>query len=308
MICRISETEAKEFHFWYFLIICALLALYLYRFPNFTTGKASKLKMKTRLCIAALWISFFPLSASAQYFEDRAMARKYQECIDLVGQNSSAALTQSRKWFIEGGGVAAQHCEGLALYEMDRAEDAATLFEEVADKMSRGEGLTEFTRTNKNILITQLNYLAGVAWRSAGNLEKAYNALSATIITLEAHPEYGYEIYLERGQVQYSLQDYENAALDFTSALDLNSEKIDAYLYRAESFRKMGEHLKARLDLNAALAIEPQQPDLLFESGVNYRMQRNDEKALQEWEKLISLYPESDWRKLAQDNIDLITQ
>ncbi len=250
----------------------------------------------------------FPLTAHAQYFEDRANAKKYQDCIALVNQDRNAALTVSRKWFIEGGGVAAQHCEALALYEMERPKDAATLFEEIADKLSRGEGLTEFTQTNKNILITQLNYLAGVAWRDAGDLDKAYNALSSTMFALTEHQQYGYDIYIERGLVQHEMGDFKNAVQDFSSALDLNAEKIDAFLYRAESFRKLGEHIKARLDLNAALGINPSQPDVLFESGVNYRMQRNDEKALQEWEKLISLYPDSYWQKLAEDNIKLISQ
>lgn len=249
-----------------------------------------------------------PLAVNAQYFEDRTNAKKYQDCIDLVAQDQNAAISVSRKWFIEGGGVAAQHCEALALYELDRPADAATLFEEIADQLSRGEGLTEFTKTNKNILITQLNYLAGVAWRTAGNLDKAYNALSSTIITLDEKEAYGYQIYIERGLVQFDMADYKSAVQDFTSALELDAEKIDAFLYRAESFRKLGEHVKARLDLNAGLALDPRQPDLLFESGVNYRMQRNDERALQEWEKLISLYPDGYWQKLAQDNINLISQ
>lgn len=244
----------------------------------------------------------------AQYFEDRANAKRYEDCLGLIGQDKKAALANSRKWFIEGGGVAAQHCEGLALYELERPVDAAALFEEIADKLSRGVGLTEFTQTNKNILITQLNYLAGIAWRSAGNLDKAYNALSSTIITLEEPEKFGYEIYIERGLVQFEMEDYNNAAEDFTAALSLDAERIDAFLYRAESFRKTGQHIKARLDLNAALVIDPRQPDLLFESGVNYRMQSNDEKALVEWEKLISLYPDSHWQKLAEDNIKLISQ
>lgn len=264
--------------------------------------------MNIRFFIFTLMLGVFPLMAQAQYFEDRADAMKYEDCIGLVAQDSSAALTVARKWIIDGGGVAAQHCEALALYEMGRPTDAATLFEEIADKLTRGDGLTDFTKTNKNILITQLNYLAGVAWRTAGNLDKAYNALSSTIITLEKPDQYGYQIYIERGLVQFEMGDYKNAIKDYTAALDLNAEKIDGFLYRAESFRKLGEHIKARLDINAALSIDPRQPDLLFESGVNYRMQRNDEKALLEWGKLISLYPDSSWQKLAEDNIKLIGQ
>ena len=81
---------------------------------------------------------------------------------------------------------------------------------------------------------------------------------------------------------------------------------MDAFLFRAESYRQLNQHLKARLDLNAALSLEPDNPDVLFESGVNYRMQHNDEKALVEWEKLIKKYPDTYWQKLVEDNIGLI--
>ena len=69
----------------------------------------------------------------------------------------------------------------------------------------------------------------------------------------------------------------------------------------------MNEHLKARLDLNQGLSIKPNQPDLLFESGINYRMLREDMKAKKEWQKLIDKFPDSDWQKLAEDNMKLIS-
>ena len=112
----------------------------------------------------------------------------------------------------------------------------------------------------------------------------------------------------EYGLEMIASENYEDALGDFTSALDLNSEIVDAFLYRAETFRKMGEHLKARLDLNAALALDSNHPDVLFESGANFRMLNNDEKALLEWEKLIAKYPNSHWQKLAEENIALIGQ
>jgi|TARA_R110002096_G_scaffold257381_1_gene450718 tetratricopeptide (TPR) repeat protein len=255
-------------------------------------------------------ISLFVLTAGvqAQSFSDRAQSEKYQECLVQVEENSAAAILGARKWYIEGGAVAAQHCEALALYDQKRYGEAASLFEAIVGKLAREEGAGDFARQNKDVLTVQLNYLAGLAWHSDENYDKAYNALNSAIVGLDVGSEYGYELYIERGLVQVASENYEDALSDFTKALELNSEMIDAYLYRAETFRKINEHLKARLDLNAALVLKPSHPDVLFESGVNYRMLNNDEKALQEWEKLIAKYPNSHWQNLVQENISLIGQ
>lgn len=232
--------------------------------------------------------------------------QKYQECLSLVEADNAAGLAEARAWYLSGGGVAAQHCEALALYEQDRFSEAATLFDEVVGKLSRDESVNDFASGNKKNLIMQINYLAGIAWHSAEDFDRAYNALSASIVELDIGVAYGYDVFVERGLVLVSLEKYQNAIEDFQRALELNDEKVDAYLFRAETYRKMGEHLKARLDLNVALALEPKHPEALFESGVNYRMQHNDEKALVEWEKLIKAYPNSYWQELAEKNINLI--
>jgi tetratricopeptide (TPR) repeat protein len=244
--------------------------------------------------------------AAGQNFSDKPQSVIYQDCISQVSEDSAAALSVARRWYIEGGGVAAQHCEALALYEQQRFGEAASLFEAVVGKLSRGESVDYFVEQNKDTLSVQLNYLAGISWHSAQEPDKAYNAFTASLSSLDTDYPYAYDIYIERGLVQVSSEKFENAVEDFASALAINPEKVDAFLFRAETFRKLKQHLKARLDLNAALILEPDHPDVLFESGVNYRMLRNDKKALSEWEKLIAKYPDSHWQKLAKDNISLI--
>ena len=263
------------------------------------------MKFKFAIIIFFIGLGF---SAQAQVISDRAQSEKYKECLAQVKENSEAAILSSRKWYIEGGTVAAQHCEALALYDQKRFGDAAGLFEMIVGKLARNEGVGEYAQQNKKILSVQLNYLAGLAWHSDENYDRAYNALSAAITGLDVASEYGYEIFRERGLVHVSSNKYEDSLGDFTSAIELKPEVFDAYLYRAETYRKLGEHLKARVDLNVALTLEPNQPDLLFESGINYRMLQNDKNALQEWEKLINKYPDSNWHKLAQENIRLISQ
>ncbi|HPF46033.1 MAG: tetratricopeptide repeat protein [Alphaproteobacteria bacterium] len=258
--------------------------------------------IKIMLALLAVLVSV----ANAQDTSEAAQAKKYQECLASVAQDSKNALNEARKWYIEGGGVAAQHCEGMALFEQERFSEAAQLFETIVGKLQRNESVNDFASNNKKNLTIQLNYLAGLAWHSAKEYDKAYNDLTASINGLEENSPLSYEILIERGLVLASSENYKGAIEDYQRALDINSEKVDAFLLRAEAFRKLNEHPKARLDLNMALSIEPNNPDVLFESGVNYRMQHHDEKALVEWKKLIAKYPDSYWQKLAEDNIRLI--
>lgn len=262
--------------------------------------------MLIKLLIFAIFCFMNSLNAHAQEFIDAMNARQYEACISQVEQDSKEALSVARKWFIDGGGVAAQHCEALALYSDERYEEAGDVFETVVDNLSTGEGVNDFANKNSAVLKAQMNYLAGISWRSAEKFEKAYNAFSAAIIGLSDKSIFAYDLYIERGLVQYRRTEYKSALEDFNKALEISDEKFDVFLYRAETYRKLDEHVKARLDLNVALALEPNHPDVLFESGVNYRMQHNDEKALLEWERLINEYPDTRWQELAEENIKLI--
>jgi len=259
--------------------------------------------------IASIMFIIFPGPLSAQgYVSEYEQNKKYQECLDLAERVPDKAITYSQKWMIDGGGVAAQHCQALSLYEQDNFIEAASFFDKIVGNLTSGEKINNFAFANRDALIIQLNYLSGLAWRSAGEFDKAYNVISASIIDLEPDSIYAYDLFVERGFIQVLRNDSLDAINNFTLALDINSTKIDAFLYRAESYRKIKQHLKARLDLNAALAIEPNHPDLLFESGVNYRLQRRNLEARRDWSKLIEKHPGTKWQTLAEDNINLIEE
>lgn len=244
--------------------------------------------------------------AMAQFVSEASQAKIYQDCISEINVDSTKALTRARKWLVEGGGAAAQHCEALALFDQERYEEAANLLETIGDRVFKEDGVGIFASQNKELLTLQLRYTAGKAWVAAKKLDRAYNIYSVALLALEEGSPLSYDIYVERALVQLAREEYQRAVDDLTIALGINAEKIDAFLFRAEAFRKMGEHFKARLDLNEGLHISPNQPDLLFESAVNYRMLRDNEKARLEWQKLIDKHPGTDWQKLAEDNINLI--
>lgn len=255
-----------------------------------------------------LIILFLHTSGSlfAQTLSEKEQSDKYQACISSISEDAGNAVITAKKWYVEGGGAAAQHCEAMALYDQKRYEEAAGLLETIADKVSRGDGIGVFANKNKILLAAQLRYLAANAWRSSDKLERAFTVYTTALLSLDDQPVLKYDFYIERGTVQIDREDFQSALDDFSFALEIDAERIEAFLYRAETFRKIGEHLKARLDLNQGLAIKPNQPDLLFESGVNYRMLREDMKAKKEWQKLIDKFPNSNWQKLAEDNMKLI--
>ncbi|MDG1995873.1 MAG: tetratricopeptide repeat protein [Emcibacteraceae bacterium] len=242
----------------------------------------------------------------AQPVSEAVQAKTYQDCIAEISVDSEKALIRARKWIVGGGGVAAQHCEAMALFDKERFDEAANLLEKVGDNVERGEGVGFFASQNKEFLALQLRYTAGKSWMNAGKPERAYNVYTVALLGLEDNSSFFYDLYIERALVQLSREEYQSAVDDFTNALGIDAERVDAFLFRAETFRKMGDHVKARLDINEGLIISPKQPDLIFESGVNYRMMRDNEKARNEWQKLIENHPGTEWQKLAEDNIELI--
>ena len=262
--------------------------------------------MSIRIFGFILIFMHFNESLLAQPSSEKEQADIYQACIESISHDAEKAVITAKKWYVEGGGAAAQHCEAIAFYEQKRFDEAAELLETIADKVSQGDGVGVFASKNKTLLSAQLRYLAGKAWRASDKLEKAFTVYTTALLTRVDQPALKYDFYIERGLVQLDRGEFQSAIDDYSYALELDEERIDAFLYRAEVFRKMKEHLKARLDINQGLSIDPGQPDLLFESGINYRMLGEDEKAKNEWQKLIDRFPDSDWQKLAEDNIKLI--
>lgn len=256
------------------------------------------------------YILFFSLfitsSAMAQITNDTEQAKEYKACIEEVAKDNKKSLIRAKEWYVNGGGVPAQHCEALSLYEQDRFDEAGELLENIADKVSKGEDIGAFAAQNTDLLSSQLRYLAGRSWQMAGGFDRAYHVYTVALLELENIPQLKYDFYIERGLLQVAREEYQSAVEDFTNCFKINYERYEAFLYRAETFRAMGEHVKARLDLNEALALEPNHPDVLFESGANYRMLRQDAKARVEWRKIIEKYPGTDIQQLAEENLKLM--
>lgn len=88
-------------------------------------------------------------------------------------------------------------------------------------------------------------------------------------LALNENSTYG-AAYFHRGYNKLLLKDYKAAIVDFTVCIDLNSDNIDAYLYRGLCNQKAGNNLAATRDYNLARQIDSIQT-LAFITGNFFR-------------------------------------
>ena len=95
------------------------------------------------------------------------------------------------------------------------------------------------------------NYYKFVAYRDAGNLDKALQTASNLI---NSNPDlYGYYFY--KGQLFQELQQYDSAVFMYNIAVIKNYQNADSYYYRGQSYQRLNEHEKALEDLNTAIEL-----------------------------------------------------
>ncbi len=91
-----------------------------------------------------------------------AAADRYQQCVGMTKTNAQAAYNQALAWHSAGGGAGAEHCEALALMQLQRYAEAAPLL----DTLGQDKEL-------QNSMRAQLFDQAGNAWLLAENAGRA---------------------------------------------------------------------------------------------------------------------------------------
>ncbi len=241
-------------------------------------------------------------------------ADKYQQCMSLLEKSGAEAVAYADRWTVSGfGGVPAGHCKALGLLAIGKPAEAAKLLEKLVDDMAIGGAADVAERAKQARLTVQLNIQAALAWKAAGDVDKAYMAYSSALSgvtskgSYDGNPALLHELYLERGTLQIRRGQYRAAAADLTLAIEQDDRGFEAYLQRAKAYRKKRDYLKAGIDLKIAGKIAADHPDILLEQGILYRAQNRKLEAGRVWRKIITLYPGSETATIAATNIDLLS-
>ncbi|AQR74237.1 tetratricopeptide repeat protein [Sphingomonas sp. LM7] len=208
---------------------------------------------------------------------------RYAECMDLATGDPSQGVAAASKWRVEGGGMLARQCLGVAYANQKRWPSAAAAFEEAAREAESAHD------------IRSSNYWAqaGNAWLAAGDPVKARAALDAALATGLLRGLALGEARLDRARVLVAAGDMDGARSDLDRALaDAKADPL-AWLLSATLARRQGDLVRAKADITEALQRAGDDAQVQLEAG-NIAASAGDEAgARAAWGRVLELAPGS---------------
>jgi regulator of sirC expression with transglutaminase-like and TPR domain len=204
-----------------------------------------------------------------------AEGEQYENCLAMLPDDPSDALAMAVAWASSGGGEGASHCLALARIALGNPAEGAQMLQDLA-QASHGAAVARASVYEQ----------AGQAWLIADEPDRA---LQAATLALSLSPD-DPDLLIDRAGIATTLDKFQMAIDDLTRALAVDASRSDALVMRGAAWR----HLD-KLDLEA-----------LLERGI-LRQRHNDRTgARKDWERAITLAPESSAADLAQQNIALL--
>lgn len=182
---------------------------------------------------------------------------RFEACADLAVSDPVRALDEAGAWQVEGGGVLARQCAGLAYIAQKRWSPAATAFEAAA---RAAEAQSDGRSTNLWVQAGNAALAGGEAAKARGFFDAA---LSRGVLTGEAAGE----AHLDRARALASLGDLKAARSDLDLALKLVPADPLGWLLSATLARKMGDLPRAQNDIGEAATRSPDDAGVALEAG-----------------------------------------
>jgi tetratricopeptide (TPR) repeat protein len=217
----------------------------------------------------------------------------YERCMELAQSAPAQAYPQAFQWRVNGGGgYAAEHCEAVALFNLQQYEEAAKRFHEVA----------EGSITEAVTLRTEAYDQAARAWFLAQKPERARTEYDAA---LKLAPKDA-NLLIGRAQSEGIVHDYWAAIDDLNAALDVDAKRADALVLRAAAYRHVdtpGAVDLALVDVANAIGLNPKFADAYLERGTLLAMKGDYDGARKDWDKAQELAPDSYVAQQAKSNL-----
>ena len=207
----------------------------------------------------------------------------------LARTNPHAAFSQAVQWRTRGGGLPAEHCEGLALFNLRQYDEAAKRFHDVA---------AGSTAAPLELRIEAYDN-AAEAWLLANQPKNAKAEFDAA---LKLDPK-NVDLLIGRGQASGLAGDYWAALDDLNAALDIDPKRADALVLRAASYRRVKAEDLAMDDVSRAIALDPEFPDAYVERGILMAIKGDYASAKRDWNKVIELAPGTFLAEQAKRNL-----
>jgi tetratricopeptide (TPR) repeat protein len=206
---------------------------------------------------------------------------RFSECMDLATGDPSAGQQAAVKWGVEGGGMLAKQCLGVAYANQQRWASAAGAFEEAA----RAGELAKDKRA--------ANYWqqSGNAWLAAGDPVKARAALNAALSAGTLEGLAVGEAHLDRARALVAAGDLDGARGDLDSALlDAPKDPL-GWLLSATLARRTNDLQRASHDIAEALRLAADDASVHLEAGNIAAAAGDEADARTSWARAVELDP-----------------
>lgn len=179
-------------------------------------------------------------------------------CQAAVRQNPQAGLVQANRWQVQGGGLLARQCLGLAYVALERWPLAATVYEQAAQEAERaGEAAAG----------SDLWVQAGNAWLAGGDTARAVGAFDIALSAQHLSPALRGEVRLDRARALVAENNLAGARADLERALALVPADAMAWYLSAALARRENDLARARTDIARARSLAAGDPDILLLAG-----------------------------------------
>jgi tetratricopeptide (TPR) repeat protein len=222
-----------------------------------------------------------------------ALAARYRACTDQVRTHPEAAVDAANAWRVEGGGLAARQCLGLALSALERWAPAAAAFEQAARE---AEAANDPRRTDFWVQ-------AANAWLAGGDGAKAMADFDAALLSPSLGPQLRGEVHLDRGRAQVALGNLAAARTEIDQALQLVPADPFAWYLSAALARRENELPRAATDIARARQLSPDSPDILLLAGTIAGLGGNMAEAERLYRQVVQAAPNSDAGHQAQESL-----
>jgi tetratricopeptide (TPR) repeat protein len=214
---------------------------------------------------------------------------RYNSCVELAEKSPVSAIKAANSWLVEGGGVLARECLGLAFATQGRWISAATAFEQAARQAEReGDGRA-----------ARLWVQAGNAALAGGEAARARGFLDAGLIGGQLTGAEKGEAHLDRGRALVALRQHAAARLDLDAALKLVPADPLAWLLSATLARRMEDLPRAVKDISEASRLSPDDAQVALEAGNIAVLHGAPAAARTAWEAAVKNAPASPAGKAA---------
>lgn len=218
---------------------------------------------------------------------------RYDNCLALVRNSPANAVVAAQGWRIEGGGVPARQCEGIAYAAQGKFLEAASAFENGA----------QLAMQAADPHAANLWLQAGNAALAGNDATRAIKALDAALATGVLSGEDAGEAYLDRGRAHATLGHAPQARADLDQALKLVPEDPLGWLLSATLARRNNDLPRALDDIQHAMKLANDDASVALEGGNIAMAADKPDAARTAWEAAVKLQPGSPAAKAAADNL-----